>query len=214
MVDVIDHDGPVAADGEGGRAEAEDDEGGDDELRGGNFPEPAIPVCGDLPDGLAPVVNLATAWVVSGDRAGTYEPGVQPLTTPRLRIGSVGFEADENVATWADDTCGPDGWMIAFDLPDPLVPGLLQIEELDGSYFEIYEGSGDGCGGGGAVLGDAEGSPLTGQLRILAVTDDCVMGEFIDARNTFFATYAPGDGGFVAQRETLPCVPLDGVDCE
>ena len=219
MVDVIDHEGPAGADGEAGRAEAPhegEDEGGDDELRGGNFPEPAIPVCGDLPEGIEPVTNLASAWVVSGDRAGTYEPADLPPTTPRIRIGSIGIEADEqaNNGSQLESECGPIGWFIAFDLPDPLVPGLLELGDLEGSYFEVYSGEADGCGAGGATIMADASPPISGQLRILAVTDDCVMGEFIDAHNTFFATYAPGTGGFVAQREALPCVPIDGVECE
>ncbi|HWB82143.1 MAG TPA: hypothetical protein VG755_44575 [Nannocystaceae bacterium] len=94
------------------------------------------------------------------------------------------------------------------------MPGLLQLEELHGSYFEIVSSEGSGCGAGGTTILDDAASPITGQLRIISVTADCVMGEFIDAHNTFFAGYAPGDGGFVAQRETLPCVPIDGLDCE
>lgn len=208
MVDVIDHEGHVA-DGEGGGDDSNDD------IRGGNFPEPAIPVCGDLPEGIDPVEDLASAWVVSGERPYVSSEVPDLPDVPRLRIGSIGFAADEPTNWgWDDDEeCGPPGWALAFDLPEPLVPGVLQLAELQGGYFDTYVGFDDGCGAGAGPLA-AEATPaITGELRILAVTDDCVVGEFIDAHNSFFAADAPGTGGFVAQRATLPCVPLD-VDCE
>ena len=222
-MDVVDHsvgagdEGAEGTQSDGAQSDGAQADGTDEadppELRDGNFPEPAIPICGDLPDGVDAISDLVSAWVVTGERP-SYPEDTPGPTTPRLRLGSLLFAADEHAADLASNDCGPDGWMIAFDLPEPLVPGVVQIDGLLGSYIEVFHASDGGCIGGGGLITADPTEPIVGQLEVIAVTDACVIGRFHDAHSQLASIPQITNGGFVAQRAVLPCVPLEGLDCE
>lgn len=221
-IDVIDHGGAGGGDG---AAAGDEGDGSDDgmagdsgdppELRGGNFPLPAVPVCGELPAGVAAIPDLASAWVVTGPRNPVATELPVAASVPRLRFGSIGIEAGApSVDDSMGEDCGQQGWMIAFDLPDPLEPGIYALAELTESYAEMYEGFPDGCGYGGTFAPDNTPSEV-GELEIFAVTEACVMGELRGAElEPSLDFVADTNGGFVAQRASLGCVPMSTIECE
>jgi hypothetical protein len=211
-VDVIDHGGG-GEDGGDGSGEGADAAIDDPALRGGNFPEPSVTVCGVLPAGVEPIDDLATAWVIEGNRpANSTELPVGP-TVPRLRLGSVGIESDGIPNDGPlDPECGHLGWMFAFDLPDPLAPGILQLAELPATYAESYERFEDGCGYGAQWA--AQQYFHQGELEIFAVTETCVMGELRGTGPEPTDVVPVRDGGFVAQRDNVACVPMSTLECD
>jgi hypothetical protein len=134
-------------------------------------------------------------------------------TVPRLRLGSIGVQSEEGpVDGTTDSDCGQLGWFFAFDLPDPLVPGVLQLAELAPSYAEIYEGFTDGCGyAEGWAAADVPA--YAGELEIFAVTDTCVTGEIRGAVTDGTDYVWLRNGGFVAQRDNVACVPMITLEC-
>ena len=135
----------------------------------------------------------------------------------RLRISSFALAPDEvsRTETSPDPECGPVGWMLGFDLPEPLLTGTYPITMVPQSYGEFYEGYSVspeiGCGYGLTFSPD---TPLGtgGELVIHAVTDHCVMGELRDPQ--FSGPEAGLAGGFVAERSVGPCIPMGTIECE
>jgi hypothetical protein len=185
----------------------------DDAGRASNFPLPALTDCGALPEGVVPIAALTSAYVVTGPR-----PVVNEFITPdddvgRLRLSSIALAADDPAAPDPlSDDCGPEGWAFAFDIPpEYLVPGVHALGEITPSHRESMDIEGDGCFGGD---GNARGDDL-GELEIFTVTADCVTGEIRGAADDGATLIRLRNGGFVAQREAVECVPLAGHhDCE
>lgn len=215
VVDVIDHGGG-GGDGDESAGSSAGDPGDGDRL--GNFPEPAMTVCGVLPDGVAPIDGLASAHAVQGPRP----PGSTELPVAdhrvRLRVSSYALGPDEVARTEAspDPECGAIGWMLGFDLPEPLVAGSYPLATLFEGYGEAYEGYSltpeVGCGFSMTYASD-NALATAGTLIIHAVTDDCVMGELRDVIPESSPS-AVRSGGFVAQRSVVSCLPIGTIECE
>ncbi len=206
-VDVIDHTG--GGDGSGTQADAPDPE----ELMDRNFPEPALTVCGLLPPGVAPIADLATARVVTGPRNPTATEAPVASSVPRLRLASFGLEADASIG---DVECDGEGWMLGLDLVE-LAPGVYPLAELVESYPEGYEryespDGEDGCGYGSG-WGTMSTPATYGELEIFAVTDSCVMGELRGTMSGPQTAFPLRDGGFVAERAAVACVPMLDLSC-
>jgi hypothetical protein len=181
----------------------DDDDGGP---RTGNFPMPALIDCGALPDGVEPIPELTSAYVVTGRR-----PVVNEFVTPdddvgRLRLSSVALAADDPLspAPLSND-CGPAGWGFAFDIPPAfLVPGVHALSAIAPSHRESTQTEDRGCYGGEANVYGTE----VGELEIFKVTADCVTGEIRGAADSEGELLQIRNGGFVAQRDDIECIPL------
>src|SRR5690606_18312625 len=70
--------------------------------RAGNFPEPAVTVCGQLPQDVAPISGLAAAWAVESMFETWDSPG--PYAGIRLRFSDWGFECADDFPS-AEGVC-------------------------------------------------------------------------------------------------------------
>ena len=190
-------------------------EGGDEQTlvdRTGNFPEPAVTVCGQLPAGVSPIDGLVAAWAVESTFETWNSPG--PYPGIRLRFSDWGFEcADE----FPEDGCETT-WSYAVTLPADLAPGVYELSKLAGVAYEAHltytlpdyeeclkEGGGDG--------GYEPHTGWGGEIEIFAVTPDCIMGEVRGVDDGRVPAVFDANGGFVAQRCQASCVPTLGYPC-
>jgi hypothetical protein len=218
---IVHEEGPSGADGaaagggeagEVGEAEGGADDGGAGEDQGtqereGNFPEPAFTVCGALPDGIAPIDELASAFAVTGPRS---DDPASPPEVLRIRLASFGIEPDGPIPyAWDTAPCEAGArWGFAFDIPvEHMTVGVHALADVTPAFGEHFEISiGEDCGDGGEAggQGDIPFSP-TGEIELFVVTDTCVVGEIRGAQGGF--AFTP-NGGFVAQRSAVACVPM------
>lgn len=181
--------------------------------RGGNFPEPAVTLCGTLPEGVDPIPGLTAAWAAES----TFTSFDGPPSYPgiRLRFSDWGFTCDERLPNVADEC--QDSWSFALTLPIDLAPGVYDLTEVSGLAFEETFTFGDRneCGGSGGGDGgyDPHDSP-GGELEIFFITDDCIAGELRDLDLGQGDPLVEPNGGFVAQRCTSECVPTLAHRCD
>jgi hypothetical protein len=181
--------------------------------RGGNFPEPAVTVCGQLPQGVVPISDLAAAWAVQSTFETWDSPG--PYPGIRMRFSDWGFECADDFPS-AEGLCETT-WAYALTLPADLAPGIYTLDETPGLAYEVKftVSNQDECIGGEAG-GDGGYPPHQGwggEIEIFAVTPDCIMGEI---RGMDIGNSEPNldpNGGFVAQRCQSTCVPTLGYPC-
>jgi hypothetical protein len=191
-VDSVVHEGDGDSEGE--------------EARGGNFPSPAVDVCGALPEGVAPIAGLASAHGLSGARVRQDLAVAMPPESVRLRLSSRGYAAEDPYPT--TDECDGEGWGFGIDLPaGALVAGVHDLAELSGvvEYFDFDDACGGGAGGGIAP------SHHFGAIELFVATDACLVGAL---RDVDVGLPAVRDGGFVAQRVALPCVDVLDDRCD
>lgn len=179
--------------------------------RAGNFPEPAVTVCGQLPQDVAPISGLAAAWAVESMFETWDSPG--PYAGIRLRFSDWGFECADDFPS-AEGVCETT-WSYALTLPPDLAPGIYELDETAGLSNEVQVtiSEQEGCLGG-EVGGDGGYPPHQGwggEIEIFAMTPDCIMGE-VRGMDTGDPNLDP-NGGFVAQRCQSTCVPILGHPC-
>jgi hypothetical protein len=182
----------------------------------GNFPDPAIAECGDLPAGVDPIPGLATAWAVTGNAPGMDREGNRfPDDLVRLRFADYGAGCDESFVG-VSRSC-TNAWNFALSLAVlDLAPGVYDLPTLANLHPEFHMSIGDGidCGGeeaGGG--GPGPGAEPSGELEIFSVTDDCVLGELRGLANTSGDLDIDRNGGFVAMRCESDCVPMPDNGC-
>lgn len=178
----------------------------------GNFPEPAQSSCGTLPDGLEPIPGLASAWVAEGSFMGTNEQGEHVAQHGlRLRLSDGGVACDEAFNAGWDPCTTAWGW--GMTLPDGMqTPGTYALSDWGGIYLEqVFQVVDATCGDGGEGGGDGgpEPSDMPGEIEILHIDDECVIGRIHDVQ--LGGTQQPSlSGGFVAMRCATECIPQYG----
>ena len=169
----------------------------------GNFPEPAISRCGELPEGVEPVPGLTAAWAVLALPGATDTDGeAVPTGGVRLRLAD---HAIEDCAGAFFDPFECDGlrckWGLSIAINEaPVVSSFVDLARLPEADFEVAVIDG---------LGPAIVPGRGGTLVLHRVTSDCVVGELRDVETT---DGIPRDGGFVAELCQRQCIPsqLDG----
>lgn len=182
----------------------------------GNFPDPAIAECGDLPAGVDPIPGLATAWAVTGNAPGMDREGSRlPDDLVRFRFADYGAACDESFVG-VSGSC-MNAWNFALSLAVlDLAPGIYDLPTLSNLYpeFQMSTGAPPECGGEEVDGGGAgPGAEPSGELEIFSVTDDCVLGELRGLANTSGDLDIDRNGGFVAMRCQSDCVPMPDNGC-
>lgn len=156
----------------------------------------ALERCGPLPEGIEPIGGLRTAWAMNvvpvKDRDATFRVATGSMV---LRLSDEGLECDDALEPELL-TC-PDGWAtdIALRKAEPS-PGRYLLSDMaqDFSLASVWR-EGTECQGE-----HSEGYFAAGEVEILSVDDQCVVGRLIDTADTLEAAGAPIEGGFVALR--------------
>ncbi|MEX1367368.1 MAG: hypothetical protein AB1Z98_29845 [Nannocystaceae bacterium] len=161
----------------------------------------ALERCGPLPEGIELIGGLRTAWAIDGvtvkDRDATvdhstFRSGTSSLV---LRLSDEGLECDDGLepelltcpAAWATD--------ITLKKADP-APGLYALQNLAQGYsMATVEREGTQCQGQ-----RTQGFFPEGQVEILRMDDECVVGRLIDTTDVLGDSGAAVEGGFVALR--------------
>jgi hypothetical protein len=193
--------------------------------RGGNFPEPALTLCGALPEGVDAIEGLVTAHAVTGPRAPSGLPDVADPNAVRIRLSSRGFEAGEMMVMAPPE--GPvdapceQAWAFAFDIPvEHIAVGVHALGDMapafpEQHFADLFEYE-EGCGEGGEVGEDGGATSIldsSGELEIFAVTDGCIVGELRGVQSEGVPAVLKS-GGFVAPRTALECVPSSYAACD
>ena len=164
----------------------------------GNYPDPAVSLCGALPPGVPEATGLTSAFAVRALAGATDEADNEvEAGTVRVRLSSQAlFDCGE--AFDLDYGCGTDPscpWGVALSLgTDEQLAGVYSISDLAAPHYEVA------VPGPGDAVEDAEGT-----IELFRVTPDCIVGELRDV---------PGrNGGFVAVVCQSQCVPMPGEGC-
>jgi hypothetical protein len=187
-----------------------------------NFPEPALTACGGLENVDLPIEGMISAWGVvalagaddgfSDVEAGSVRVrlGAQPLFDCREAIAMNQCSGGDSTGTTGSTsgsggsgTGGDCGWGLAFTLsPAEAVAGTLKLDELARPKFELVTD-------GGPVAFDQ----ATGELELIRVTPECIVGDFDDVAFDGGADHPDFEGGFVAQLCPSMCVPYLSHKC-
>ncbi|HWB81503.1 MAG TPA: hypothetical protein VG755_41360 [Nannocystaceae bacterium] len=160
----------------------------------GNYPEPALTRCGELGDDIYDIGELRSAWSVvaiggTEDTDGEVEAGTIRL---RLSDGAMGDCQDPlDLATWGFAlTLAPDETSIGIhDFADLFAPDLELVQD-----------------------GERRTQPISGTLRLVRVTQDCVVGVLSSVVQG--STPMPQlSGGFAAEVCTRDCLPTASQGC-
>ncbi|MCA9652398.1 MAG: hypothetical protein KC501_20960 [Myxococcales bacterium] len=152
--------------------------------------------CGSLPEGIDPIAGLRSAWAMEvvpiKDRDATFRVATESMV---LRLSDEGLECDDVLepdlltcpAAWATD--------ITLRKADP-APGLYLLSDMAQGYSmaNVWR-EGSECQGE-----QSQGYFREGELEILHVTDECVVGRLLGTAETLGEAGAPVEGGFVALR--------------
>lgn len=183
----------------------------------GNYPDPVTDLCGALPEGVAVGDGLASAHALTGPRTPSYADTAVDPATVRLRLSSWELTPAQ-LPPPIDDGFTPrdaldGGWLFALDLaPTILAPGVYPLSQIPAGLVESWEGECDGdvCGGGGG--GGGPTVLAAGEIELFRVDAHCVVGEIRGSD----PAELPGvrNGGFIAERIALDCLPVLGEDCD
>ena len=163
----------------------------------GNYPDPAVLHCGELPAGVPEGPGLMSAFAVRAlagaqDVAGNeVEAGTLRVRLANRPLVECGDSFEVEYACDSDDC----PWGIAFSLSaDEQAVGVYSLADLAAPRYEV------------AVPGpEDEVEGAEGTIEILRVSPGCIVGEIRGV---------PGrDGGFVAQVCDSQCVPMPGQGC-
>ncbi|MBV1859265.1 MAG: hypothetical protein KUG77_12695 [Nannocystaceae bacterium] len=175
---------------------------------GGNYPEPAVTRCGEVPGDTLPIEGLASAWGI------VAVPGATANQDP-IAAGSVLLRISEQAIRFCGDapepislggsgsSTGPTGTGArGVELllgPEELTLGVHEITALEDPRVVVY--------GDGAVSASA----AEGRIELLHVDDDCIIGVVRDFVSDTGEPFMPG--GFVAQTCQQQCIPSKGNAC-
>ncbi|MEM6992902.1 MAG: hypothetical protein AAF721_20470 [Myxococcota bacterium] len=176
----------------------------------GNFPEPAVSRCGELPNGVEAIPDLVSAYGVAALPGAQFADGhaVDPGSV-RLRLAdhpmfdcAEPFLADNAVCEGGGLEGDDCGWGVGLTLaPGELLAGTYAIETLQEPDYSVavFDRPADR---------DAKRS---GTLILHRVTPDCVVGELLDVQ---LAAGEPAHtGGFIAELCQRQCIPSSNEAC-
>jgi hypothetical protein len=160
----------------------------------GNFPEPALTRCGELGADVYEIDELRSAWSVvaiggTEDTDGEVEAG-----TIRLRLSDGGMGD-------CRDALDLGAWGFAMTLaPDEATVGIHDFAGLFAPELELVE------------HGETTAEPIAGTLRLVRVTQDCVVG-VLSSVTKGGAPMHELSGGFAAEVCTHDCLPTAAHGC-
>lgn len=160
----------------------------------GNFPEPALTRCGELGEDVYEIDDLRSAWSVvaiggTEDTDGEVEAG-----TIRLRLSDGGMDD-------CQDPLDVGTWGFAMTIaPDEATIGIHDFASLFAPDLELVQ------------FGEAAAEPIAGTLRLVRVTQDCVVGVLSSV--TIGGSPVPEiSGGFAAEVCTRDCLTTPSHGC-
>lgn len=176
----------------------------------GNFPEPAVTRCGELPDGVQPITGLAAGWGVVALPNASADGRPVPSGSVRLRISQFEMnQCSDTLTVWFGAPGGSGGDLTPYNegprgveftlAPDELTVGIHQIGALADPDFAAVGSSSERV------------EAVDGTVEFLRVEDDCIVGVLRGLEGTLETPFL--EGGFVVQTCQQQCIPTGGFRC-
>lgn len=160
----------------------------------GNFPEPALTRCGELGDDIYEIGELRSAWSVVAIGGTEDTDGEVQAGTIRLRLSDGGMGD-------CQDGLELGTWGFALTLaPDETTLGVHDFADLHAPDPELVED------------GHTRTQPIDGTLRLVRVTQDCIVGVLSNVTRGG-TPMQQLSGGFAAEVCTRECLPTASHDC-
>jgi hypothetical protein len=187
------------------------------EPRQGNFPEPAVSICGDLPPNVAPLPGLVSAWAVEVDEGKIVNGTPTAANGLRLTLSNGAFGCADRLTLEGPSvpsSCEETLWWLGMTLQPEVGVGIHDFDETPGIFPEVLswaaECHGEAVGGYGGY--EPTDSPV-GRIEVHSMTPDCVVGTLHYFEFGLSGDLAELSGGFVAQRCNLECLPGPDGSC-
>jgi hypothetical protein len=160
----------------------------------GNFPEPALTRCGELGDDVYEIGDLRSAWSVVAIGGTQGIDGEVEAGTIRLRLSDGGMGD-------CQDGLDVGTWGFAMTLaPGETTIGIHDFASLFAPELELVQD------------GETRTQPIAGTIRLVRVTQDCVVGVLSSV--TKGGTPVPElSGGFAAEVCARDCLPTATHGC-
>lgn len=156
----------------------------------------AMERCGPLPEDVELIRGLRTAWAVTAIPTKDNQTNFNvPTASMVLRLSDDEVSCDDELA--AEPLTCPRAWATDIVLrgSDPVVGEFVLNDYGQGfNLSHVWREEGE------CVDEQLEGGFAKGDLEIISVTDECVIGRLIDTADTFAASGSAVQGGFVALR--------------